>query len=132
VKGEMKSFREMERRVKEYFSICETQDVFPDEAGLILHLGISEEMYEKYQTADLKRFIPFRLCIENARLKRESILVRRIFASEKRTPTGALFLVGQEENGGLTDPDLRAAAAAADKKQTLEVKMSPGVREFFD
>jgi hypothetical protein len=86
-------------------------------------------MYEKYQTAGLRRYLPFRLCIENARLRRESILVRRIYASEKRTPAGAIFLVGQEENGGLTAPP---PSAREEKKQTLEVRMGPGVREYFE
>jgi hypothetical protein len=126
---EMKSFKEMQRRVNEYFTLCEEQNLFPDEAGLILHLGISEEMYEAYRTRDRRRFIPFRLCLENAQLRRESILVRGIFSSDKKSAAGKIFLARQPENGGLSEQEL---TAKPDNKQALEVKFSPGARQYFE
>ncbi len=106
---EMSSFKEMERRVNAYFAQCAAENVFPDEAGLILALGISEEMYNAYLTKDKRRYIPFRLCLENARLRRESILVRRLFEAGKRASPGLIFLARLPENGGLSEADIQAA-----------------------
>jgi hypothetical protein len=126
---EMKSFKEMQRRVNEYFAVCQEQDVFPDEAGLILHLGISEEMYEAYRTRDRRRYIPFRRCLEDAQLRRESILVRAIYSSDKKSAAGKIFLARLEENGGLSEQEL---TAKPESKQALEVKFSPGARQYFE
>jgi hypothetical protein len=130
--GEMKSLRDMENKVNTYFAQCAEQDTFPDEAGLILFLGISEEMYEKYMSCRLKRYKPFALCLERARLRRESILVRDIYASAARTPTGKMFLARQAENGGLTDKpkkeDTRVKKEA--KKEIVELRIGSGSAYF--
>lgn len=110
--------------------MCEKQQVFPDEAGLILYLDISEERYGKYMRAELRRYKPYQLCLERAKLRRESILVREIFAAEKKTPSGKLFLVKQEENGGLTDKIIKDGKMD-EKKKTLEVKIK-GCADYFD
>lgn len=112
-----------------YFNLCSAQQVFPDEAGLILYLGISEERYGKYIRAELRRYRPYQLCLERARLRRESILVRDIYAAEKRAPVGKLFLVKQEENGGLSDKYLKGAVKGGGKN-ILEVKMKSGAGFF--
>lgn len=110
--------------------MCAEQQVFPDEAGLILYLGISEERYGKYMRAELRRYKPYQLCLERAKLRRESILVREIFAAENKSPSGKLFLVKQEENGGLTDKIIKEAKMD-EKKKTLEVKLK-GCADYFD
>lgn len=133
LKGEMKSVRDMENKVQAYFAFCGEQNIFPDEAGLILFLGISEEMYEKYKSRSLKRYAPFALCLERARLRRESILVRDIYASAARAPTGKMFLAKQAENGGLTDRPKKEEKLEkpAVKKESIELRIGSGA-EFFE
>ncbi len=140
LKGEMKSLREMEEKVRSYFETCENEGVFPDEAGLIYHLGISRKMYDSYMKAELRRYKPFALCLERARLRRESILVREIFAAANRTPTAKLFLARQAGNGGLAEPPKGGGASggpggfgtAGGVKPALEVIMTGSGRDFFD
>ena len=137
LKGEMKSLREMEEKVSEYFDMCEQSGDFPDEAGLIYHLGISRDMYEQYARGELRRYKPFALCLERAKLRRESILVREIFAaSASRTPTAKLFLAKQVENGGLVEPPKVGGKSGGggkkDEKPVVEVKMSGSGKGFFD
>jgi hypothetical protein len=78
----------MEEKVESYFETCENEGVFPDEAGLIYALGISRKMYDSYMRVELRRYKPFALCLEARGLRRESILVREIFASKNRTRDG--------------------------------------------
>jgi uncharacterized membrane protein YgcG len=144
LKGEMKSLREMEEKVQSYFEKCENEGAFPDEAGLIYHLGISRKMYDSYMKAELRRYKPFALCLERARLRRESILAREIFASKNRTPTAKLFLARQAGNGGLADPAKTGGRASGGSgksggsdgtgggKPVLEVTMNGSGRDFFD
>ncbi len=118
-----------------YFDSCAQEGTFPDEAGLILRLGISKDMYDRYARAELRRYRPFALCLERARLRRESILVRDIYAAEKRTPTAKMFLAKQGGNGGLCDrpkKDGDIGAKAGGEKPVLEVKMSGPGKDYFD
>ena len=88
--------------VEEYFRICEEAGVFPDEAGMILHLGLSRRQYKEHMEGRGPRGGKYRQALEWALLRRESILVRDLF-SESKSATGRMFLARQPENGGLDE-----------------------------
>jgi hypothetical protein len=106
----MKSLRDMEEKVSAYFEQCaaEARSRTRRVLSTIWHIA---DMYDRYARAELKRYRPFALCLERARLRRESILVREIFASENRSPTAKLFLVKQA--GTAVQPSRQKQPAAA-------------------
>jgi len=112
-----------EDKINTYFLKCELDGTYPDEAGLILHLGLTKEAYDKYRDNAGGRYSGFSRCLESARLRRESIIVRDIYSSESRSPTGKIFLARQPGNGGLSDKQEQ-------KKVTIEISLGDAAEQF--
>lgn len=110
-----KKLIDFEGKIDAYFDKCRAQEIYPDEAGLILHLGITKELYDEYKENADDKYSEYARCIDNARLRRESIIVRDIYASSSAA-TGKIFLARQPGNGGLTDKQ-----AQEQKKLMIEV-----------
>ncbi len=113
-----KTVRELENGIAAYFSECGETGSYPDEAGMILRLGLQREDYDRYLSGLNGK--GYAACLKKARLKRESIIVRDLYASEKAT-TGKIFLARQANNGGLSDKPKEAA-----QTMTIDVKINGG------
>ena len=113
-------------KIDAYFLKCEREEIYPDEAGLILHLGIPREVYEKYRDNEDGAFAGFSRVLESARLKRESIIVRGIYSAAS-SPSGKIFLARQPANGGLSDK-----LPPESKKVTVEVILNADALGAFD
>lgn len=113
---EKRTAKEFEKAIESYFTACEEEGIFPDEAGLILFLGLEREEYDRLK--DGKRGKAYAAALSRARLKRESIIVRELYNTEKAA-TGKIFVARQPENGGLTDKPKEAAAPV-----TVEVRLA--------
>ena len=84
-------------KIEEYFQICQEDNIFPDEAGMIIFLDISSKTYERY-AKDEELSEP----IARARDRRESWLVRRM-TGEPKLAQGCLNALKQPKNGGYVD-----------------------------
>ena len=98
-----KTAQELRDRVEEYFARCEEQGVFPDYAGMKLHLGILDDRVLESYTEGSSDFA--RACREifaGAAVRRESWLVRKMTSDNKSTQ-GCLNALKQPQNGGYLD-----------------------------
>ncbi len=105
-----KTIKAFEQEIAAYFSMCETNGVFPDEAGLILYLGIDRDAYARCYNGEWGK--GYAACLKKAELKRESIAVRDIYGSDKSS-TGKIFVARQPENGGKSDKPKETAPKVA-------------------
>lgn len=78
---------EFKKRIEEYFAECEKKEIFPDEAGLLLHLKISREKFEQYKRSNGA----YHKALAAAALRRESLLTREIYSTTK-SAAGKIFL----------------------------------------
>ena len=118
---------ELKREINRYFNVCEADGVFPDEAGMVLHLGIERGTLEKWLADERPQRAGFKRAISDARLRRESVLVRGIYASDRAT-SGKIFLSRQGSAGALSD---RTGSDMRSEKVSVEIKIS-GVEDGFD
>lgn len=89
--------------VDAYFARCEAEGVFPDWAGLKLHLGICDErVYEQWQEGDDECATACREIFAMATARRESWLVRKM-TSDNKAVQGCLNALKQPQNGGYSD-----------------------------
>ena len=84
-------------KIEEYFNICKEDNVFPDEAGMLVFLDISESTYERYSKDE-----ELKAPIARARQRRESWLVQRM-TGEPKLAQGCLNALKQPKNGGYVD-----------------------------
>ena len=89
---------EFERVIDAYFAQCEADGTFPDEAGMICALGLMREQFDRLLAESGRRS---RL-LHNARLRRESLLTRELYATDKAA-TGKIFLARQPSAGSMSD-----------------------------
>lgn len=87
-------------KVEEYIKQCQDQDIFPDEAGMLLYLDISDETLRKYREDKQNNYIG---TIKKAERVRESWLTRRVMSDNAKAVTGAIFALKQPKNGGWRD-----------------------------
>ena len=89
--------------VNDYFEECEKKDVFPDEAGMFLFLGVRPATVKRYcEDPDPVEAERFEEILENAKLQRESWLNRAMTANPKGS-IGYMSLLKQQKNGGYVD-----------------------------
>lgn len=94
---------ELRAAVDAYFDDCEAQGVFPDWAGLKLHLGPADDRtYEEWQKGDSDFAKECREIFAKAAAKRESWLVR-VMTSDNKRAQGCLNALKQPQNGGYID-----------------------------
>lgn len=121
---QFKTIKEFESRISTYFSECQASGAYPDEAGMLLFLGLEREAYERYlRGAEGKGYAT---CLRKARLKRESIIVRDIYGSDKAS-TGKIFLARQLSNGGLSEKPKEET-----QKMTIDVRINGETSGQFD
>jgi hypothetical protein len=111
----MMNINEFRAVIDGYFADCERSDTFPDLAGQLLRLKISRERYDKYLRLGGG---VFKRALEDAELRRESILTREIYASGKST-TGKIFLARRQAAG--SEPEARRDAQ--EPSLVFEVKL---------
>ena len=87
-------------KVDEYLKLCEDKEQFPDEAGMLLYLDISDETLRKYGEDKENNYIG---TIKKAAKVRESWLTRRVMSDNAKAVTGAIFALKQPKNGGWRD-----------------------------
>ena len=109
-----------------YFRQCESEERFPDEAGLILHLRLSVADYDRRKGNTDGKSREYARLLEEARLKRESIIARELYSSGAKGTTGKIFLAKQAKNSGMSE------TAAEEGKLIIEVRMSGSGADFFD
>ena len=94
---------ELRAAVDAYFDDCEAQGIFPDWAGLKLHLGPADDRtYEEWQKGDSDFAKECREIFAKAAAKRESWLVR-VMTSDNKRAQGCLNALKQPQNGGYID-----------------------------
>jgi hypothetical protein len=103
VETEYKEDISLQAKIDEYFDKCKEDNVYPDEAGMIIYLGICRDTLENYLSNENGKYPGFSTPIKNARLRRESMTVRDIYKSDSKEATGKIFIAKQPSNGGLID-----------------------------
>ena len=90
----------LQKQIDEYFDTL-PEGVFPDEPGMLLHVGLFPD--EAAALCEGDGIVPakFRRVFEYAGLRRESWL-SRIAASDSKLASGAFNLLKQSKNGGYT------------------------------
>ena len=96
---------EMRAAVEKYIADCEEKGVFPDEAGMILALGLKKRMIEHYCSETENPdggWQDYKDIFEDAKLEREHFLVQRM-TSDNKAAQGCLNALKQPANGGYID-----------------------------
>ena len=93
--------RRFTQLVNKYFDECEATGAFPDEAGMILALHMTRETFERIINGD-DCTQELHLAALESRLRRESIITRTLFATEKAA-TAKIFLARQPASGALSE-----------------------------
>lgn len=89
---------DLRKVVDEYFAINEENNEFPDYAGMKIFINLKDE-------GTIKKYCEnpeFAEIFEEAKLRRESFLVRRM-TKDNKLAQGCLNALKQEANGGYTD-----------------------------
>lgn len=110
---------ELDAKCKEYIDLCEAQDKFPDEAGMLLYCNISWDTKNRYENDEDNKYPGFADVLKKYAAIRESALVQELM----RNPKGAgayAFLLKQVKNGGYTDKQQVENSG----KQTIEIKIA--------
>lgn len=92
----------LRKKVDEYFADCEEKGVFPDLAGMRLHLRMADKTIKKYQEDGHENCEAYREIFAEARDRRESFLVR-VMTSDNKRAQGCLNALKQPDNGGYID-----------------------------
>ena len=106
-------FDEFVGRCEKYFTECRDADVFPDEAGMILSLGLNKKKFKAYEDDEM-----YAEYLDEFVLRRESWLSRRSVES-RSAANGCLNALKQVKNGGWTD---KAPDPVKEKKVTVVIK----------
>ena len=129
---------DMRAAINRYFDDCETKDCLPDYPGMVLSLKLkTKKALESY--ADPAKWLKrcggdekkakelaeeYGDILEEAKLRRESYLVR-IMASDNKRAQGCLNALKQPENGGYTD------RPPENQEKVLKVQIGFGGWEAF-
>lgn len=108
------------KKVDEYFAVCDTQGVFPDEKGMYVFLNIFEEDVDELASEENPKHEEYQRVLKLARYRRESWLSRNMVADNKKA-YGCMNALKQEQNGGYTD------RPTTDKKQRFEIVLPDGM-----
>ena len=99
--------------INKYFAYFESKNEFPDYAGMKMAIGIKSEAAVKEYCKDPA----FAEVFEEAKLRRESFLVRRM-TRDNKLAQGCLNALKQEANGGYTDKPVENG----ERKLIIELK----------
>lgn len=117
----------MRAAAEAYIEDCKARDVFPDEAGMILYLGLKKRMIERYcsETENPEGFQDYKDIFEDAKLEREHFLVQRM-TSDNKAAQGCLNALKQPANGGYIDRPIDTGKVEV----TLKVSGIGGMDKF--
>lgn len=101
-KPKLSAVTELKNAMGRYFGSCESSGTFPDYAGMLLYLGMTEKEANKLQSEDHADHEKYRKLFDDARLRRESWLSRRM-VTEPKVANGCMNALKQEKNGGYID-----------------------------
>lgn len=99
---EWNDYKKLRKAVDDYFDQCKQEDVFPDYAGMLLHLQIDKNDAAMMQAESWPDYEEFRRIFTIAQMRRESWMARRM-AVDNKAANGCFNLLKQEENGGYAD-----------------------------
>lgn len=114
---EWNDYKKFNQAVDEYFERCEKENVFPDYAGMLLHLKIDKDQAKSFVAEGAPDADEFRRAFNIAALRRESWLARHMVVDNKAA-NGCMNALKQLENGGYTDG--RSAKASEAIKVKVE------------
>lgn len=100
-------------KINEYFTYNERRNEFPDYAGMKIYIGLKSEATIKSYCEEAG----FAELFEEAKLRRESFLVRRM-TRDNKLANGCMNALKQENNGGYTDKP----TDIGDRKLIIELK----------
>ena len=115
----------LQSAIDKYFDLVLRKDVLPDEAGMLLYLGLRKRDFDYYcsdENPDHERYIDI---LEEAQLRRESYL-SRVMSSDNKRAQGCMNALKQEKNGGYGDKPDKGA-----KKLEIVVSGIPGGTDAF-
>lgn len=110
-------YKDLRKKVDEYFDKCAEVDEFPDEKGMLLHLRIFKDDVDALVDDSNENAYEFQRIFEIAKYRRESWLSRHMVADNKKA-NGCMNALKQEQNGGYAD-----RSADRGKQQTLNIKI---------
>lgn len=93
---------ELDAKCQEYIGQCKAREVFPDEAGMFVFLGISWDTKTRYENNEEGRYAGFAEVLGKYQLLRESELSRMMLLDPKLASPCA-YLLKQSKNGGYAD-----------------------------
>ena len=108
-----KTVEELKKVVDRYFLENEEKGEFPDYAGMKIAIGLKAEKTIKEYCENPE----FNEIFEEAKLRRESFLVRRM-TKDNKLAQGCLNALKQEANGGYTDRPVDTG----ERKLVIELK----------
>ena len=106
--------------IDDYFAQCAANGDFPDEAGMIRALGLTRGEFNRLLRSGSGKG----RALQDARLRRESLLTRELYATDKAA-TGKIFLARQPSFGALSDKP-----QVADESMTVEVRLTGAAAAF--
>lgn len=117
----------MRAAVEKYINDCEADGLFPDEAGMRLHLGLSERRLKAYisETENPDSYEDYREIFEWARDHREHYLVQKM-TSDNKAAQGCLNALKQPANGGYIDRPLDSGKVEV----TVKIAQLGGMEKF--
>jgi hypothetical protein len=117
----------MRAAVEAWMAEQEAKGEFPDEAGMILALGLKKRMIERYcsETENPEDWREYKDIFEDAKLEREHFLVTRM-VKDNKLAQGCLNALKQPANGGYIDRPLDTGKVEV----TLKVSGIGGMDKF--
>lgn len=113
--------------IEEYFEEMDEKGVFPDLAGMRLHLGISQATLNAYSTGEGEEAQVYRDVLEAAKDRRESWLARRM-VTEPKSANGCMNALKQPANGGYIDKPMMDTG---ERKLTINLVNIAGGEDAF-
>lgn len=113
--------------IEEYFEEMDEKGVFPDLAGMRLHLGISQATLNAYSNGEGEEAQAYRDVLEAAKDRRESWLARRM-VTEPKSANGCMNALKQPANGGYIDKPMMDTG---ERKLTINLVNIAGGEDAF-
>lgn len=101
-KKKYESGDEFAAAVQAYVNGCKEEGEFPDDAGMMNYLGVTENTLKRYQEGEDEFATKVKAVLYWAAKERESFLARRM-AREPKLAQGCMNLLKQQKNGGYLD-----------------------------
>lgn len=119
-------YKDLAREVEAYFTKCDEDGVFPDEAGMYVYLKIFKEDLEPMLDPDNPDAQEYERILKRAKYRRESWLSRNMVQDNKMA-NGCFNMLKQEANGGYSD---RGVQDKTEKKLKIVFPSGIGVEAF--